>query len=149
MKLEEALQWAGQWTEGQTFHEGMQGWRVVCAVLAAEVRRLQAVEAVPLGYALANKLQNLLSENARLSILNHLYEQIAAGREEFSAMDMDYWDSSHDKLLEAIQNKLDDDTRKLVLELLDELDTYSLDPYLSRRSKEIVKILKEKLGAGE
>ena len=148
MKLEEALQWADQWTEGQTFYEGMQGWRVVCAVLAAEVRRLQAVHPPSLDDE-TKKLQNLLSENARLSILNHLYEQIAAGREEFSAMDMDYWDSSHDKLLEAIQNKLDDDTRKLVLELLDELDTYSLDPYLSRRSKEIVKILKEKLGAGE
>lgn len=226
MDVNEALQFADEWAKSQTFYEGMQGWRVVCAVLAAEVRRLRvpAVEAVPVGYALANldgtirnhgdgelmvyrnpfsrsdktdciplythppaldvcnmeymgnsvgyiyqkmeayrqqlgkaqgldddtkKLQSLLSENARLSILNHLYEQISAGREEFSAMDMDYWDSSHDKLLEAIQNKLDDDTRKLVLELLDELDTYSLDPYLSRRSKEIVKILKEKLGAGE
>lgn len=148
MDVNEALQWADQWTEGQTFYEGMQGWRVVCAVLAAEVRRLQAVHPPSLDDE-TKKLQNLLSENARLSILNHLYEQISDGREEFSAMDMDYWDSSHDKLLEAIQNKLDDDTRKMVLELLDELDTYSLDPYLSRRSKEIVKILKEKLGAGE
>lgn len=148
MDINEALQWADQWTEGQTFYEGMQGWRVVCAVLAAEVRRLQAVHQPSLDDE-TKKLQNLLSENARLSILNHLYNQIADGRTEFSAMDMDYWDSSHDKLLEAIQNKLDDDTRKLVLELLDELDTYSLDPYLSRRSKEIVKILKEKLGAGE
>lgn len=47
MKLEEALQWADQWTEGQTFYEGMQGWRVVCAVLAAEVRRLQSPAVTP------------------------------------------------------------------------------------------------------
>src|SRR5574343_1960099 len=55
MKLEEALNYADEWTNGHTFYEGMQGWRVVCAVLAAEVRRLRApaVEDVPLGYALA------------------------------------------------------------------------------------------------
>lgn len=41
MKIEEALQYADQWAEGYTFHEGSQGWRVVCATLAAEVRRLQ------------------------------------------------------------------------------------------------------------
>ena len=42
MKIEEALQYADQWSEGHTFHEGSQGWRAVCATLAAEVRRLQA-----------------------------------------------------------------------------------------------------------
>ena len=165
MKIEEALNYADEWAKSQTFYEGMQGWRVVCAVLAAEVRRLRvpAVEAVPLGYALANlsdktdciplymhppslddetkKLQNLLSENARLSILNHLYEQISDGREEFSAMDMDYWDSSHDNLLEAIQNKLDDDTRKMVLELCNVVDNYTDIP--------LTKQIREKLGAGE
>ena len=41
MKIDEALQHADQWTEGHTFYEGMQGWRIVCAVLAAEVRRLR------------------------------------------------------------------------------------------------------------
>lgn len=41
MKIEEALQYADQWSEGHTFHDGSQGWRVVCATLAAEVRRLQ------------------------------------------------------------------------------------------------------------
>lgn len=42
MKTEEALQYADQWSEGHTFYEGSQGWRFVCAVLAAEVRRLRA-----------------------------------------------------------------------------------------------------------
>ena len=42
MTLDEALQFADQWTEGHTFYEGSQGWRVVCAVLAAEVKRLRA-----------------------------------------------------------------------------------------------------------
>lgn len=138
MDVNEALQWAGQWTEGQTFYEGMQGWRVVCAVLAAEVRRLQAVHPPALD---DKKHQRLLSENARLSILNHLYNQIADGRTEFSAMDMDYWDSSHDKLLEAMQNKLDDDTRKMVLELCNVVDNYTDIP--------LTKQIREKLGAGD
>lgn len=42
MTLDEALQFADQWAEGHTFYEGSQGWRVVCAVLAAEVRRLRS-----------------------------------------------------------------------------------------------------------
>ena len=42
MQIEQALQFADQWSEGHTFYEGSQGWRVVCAVLAAEVRRLRA-----------------------------------------------------------------------------------------------------------
>lgn len=130
MDVNEALQWADQWTEGHTFYEGMQGWRVVCATLAAEVRRLQAVEAVPVAWARADLLPLapdrytpcILTPTKCVSTPVPLYKHPHA---------------------------LDDDTRKLVLELLDELDTYSLDPYLSRRSKEIVKILKEKLGAGE
>ena len=42
MEIEQALQFADQRSEGHTFYEGSQGWRVVCAVLAAEVRRLRA-----------------------------------------------------------------------------------------------------------
>jgi hypothetical protein len=42
MKTEEALQYADQWADGHTFHDGSQGWRVVCATLAAEVRRLRS-----------------------------------------------------------------------------------------------------------
>lgn len=39
MTVSEALEYADQWTQGQTFNAGSEGWRVVCAVLAAEVRR--------------------------------------------------------------------------------------------------------------
>lgn len=42
MTVEEALTHSDEWTKGQTFYPGAQGWRVVCAVLAAEVRRLRA-----------------------------------------------------------------------------------------------------------
>lgn len=42
MNLQEALDFADEWTKGHTFYEGLQGWRVVCATLATEVRRLQA-----------------------------------------------------------------------------------------------------------
>ena len=42
MEVETALKFADEWTEGHTFYEGMAGWRVVCATLAAEVRRLRA-----------------------------------------------------------------------------------------------------------
>ena len=41
MTVDEALQYADEWVKGQTFYPGSQGWRVVCAVLAAEVRRLR------------------------------------------------------------------------------------------------------------
>lgn len=42
MSVDEALNHADEWVKGQTFYPGAQGWRVVCAVLAAEVRRLRA-----------------------------------------------------------------------------------------------------------
>lgn len=41
MSVDEALTHADEWAAGQTFYPGAQGWRVVCAVLAAEVRRLR------------------------------------------------------------------------------------------------------------
>jgi len=44
MTVDEALQYADEWAKGQTFYEGMQGWRVVCATLAAEVRRLRTAD---------------------------------------------------------------------------------------------------------
>jgi hypothetical protein len=40
MTLEEALEFADEWAQGMTFHEDSQGWWVVCALLALEVRRL-------------------------------------------------------------------------------------------------------------
>jgi len=42
MSVNEALSFADEWTQGTTFYHGKQGWKVVCATLAAEVRRLRA-----------------------------------------------------------------------------------------------------------
>lgn len=39
MTIEEALEFADEWSKGLTLHEGSQGWRVVCMLLADEVRR--------------------------------------------------------------------------------------------------------------
>ena len=41
MNIEEALEYANEWTKGSTFNEHSTGWRIVCAVLAAEVRHLR------------------------------------------------------------------------------------------------------------
>lgn len=41
MTVDEALNYADEWTIGHTFYAGAQGWRVVCAVLASEVRALR------------------------------------------------------------------------------------------------------------
>lgn len=45
MTISEALEFADEWSRGLTLHEGSQGWRVVCMLLAEEVRRLAQVEA--------------------------------------------------------------------------------------------------------
>jgi hypothetical protein len=41
MTIGEALEYADEWAKGMTFHEESQGWRVVCTILASEVRRLR------------------------------------------------------------------------------------------------------------
>lgn len=41
----EALDFADEWTRGTKLHEGSQGWRVVCFILAEEVRRLRTPQA--------------------------------------------------------------------------------------------------------
>lgn len=41
MQVDEALEHADEWIKGVTLYEGAQGWRVACATLAAEVRRLR------------------------------------------------------------------------------------------------------------
>lgn len=41
MTIEEALEFADEWSRGLTLHEESQGWRVVCMILAEEVRRLR------------------------------------------------------------------------------------------------------------
>ncbi|EKD40889.1 MAG: hypothetical protein ACD_74C00137G0007 [uncultured bacterium] len=49
MTIAEALEFADEWSQGATFHEGSQGWRVVCMLLAEEVRRLHKIEAALAG----------------------------------------------------------------------------------------------------
>jgi hypothetical protein len=42
MTIDECLEFADEWSRGITAHEGSQGWRVVCMLLAEEVRRLRS-----------------------------------------------------------------------------------------------------------
>ena len=44
MTVEDALNYADEWSRDTTFHEYSEGWRVVCAILAKEVRRLRETE---------------------------------------------------------------------------------------------------------
>lgn len=138
MKLEEALQFADQWTEGHTFYEGLQGWRVVCAVLAAEVRRLRvpAVEAVPLGYALAN-LDG--------TIRNHGDGELMVYRNPFSRSD-----KTDCIPLYMHPPSLDAETRKLIKVLLSELD-YAMFEFADteQRIRKLKNEVREKLGAGD
>ena len=41
MTIDECLKFADEWSRGMTIHEGSQGWRVVCMLLACEVRKLR------------------------------------------------------------------------------------------------------------
>lgn len=41
MTIGEALEFADSWSRGMTIHEDSQGWRVVCMLLAEEVRMRQ------------------------------------------------------------------------------------------------------------
>ena len=38
MTIDEALEFADEWSRGMTLREDSQGWRVVCMLLAEEVR---------------------------------------------------------------------------------------------------------------
>jgi hypothetical protein len=42
MTVDEALNFADTWSRGMTYHEDSKGWRIVCMLLADEVRRLRA-----------------------------------------------------------------------------------------------------------
>lgn len=44
MSIEECLAFSDEWIRGATLHEGSRGWRVVCMLLANEVRRLRAAQ---------------------------------------------------------------------------------------------------------
>jgi hypothetical protein len=41
MTVDDALKFADDWSRGMTLHADSQGWRVVCMLLAEEVRRLR------------------------------------------------------------------------------------------------------------
>lgn len=41
MKIDYALEMAKEWTQGQTFHEGSEGWRPAIAVMLAEIESLR------------------------------------------------------------------------------------------------------------
>lgn len=43
MTIDDALAYADEWSRGHYFHADSQGWRVVCLILAEEVRRLRDV----------------------------------------------------------------------------------------------------------
>lgn len=58
MNAEEALLFADEWSRGLTMYEGAQGWRVVCMVLAKEVRR---------HHGLAAAIRQTLEENGHLA----------------------------------------------------------------------------------
>lgn len=42
MTIDEAIAFADEWSRGMTIHEDSQGWRVVCMLLADEVRKLRS-----------------------------------------------------------------------------------------------------------
>lgn len=42
MTIDECLAFADEWSRGMTYHTGSQGWRVVCMLLAEEVREMRA-----------------------------------------------------------------------------------------------------------
>ncbi len=44
MTIGEALAFADEWGKGLTVHEDTQGWRVVCMILADEVRKARRGE---------------------------------------------------------------------------------------------------------
>lgn len=44
MTIDECIAFADEWSRGMTYHEDSRGWRVVCMLLAEEVRRLQRGE---------------------------------------------------------------------------------------------------------
>lgn len=61
MTLAEALAFADEWSRGMTIHEGSMGWRIVCLLLAEEVRRRIQFD------ALLAAARQTLEENAHLA----------------------------------------------------------------------------------
>ena len=52
MTIDECIEFAREWSRGMTIHEGSQGWRVVCMLLADEVVRLRGGVKIPDGWKL-------------------------------------------------------------------------------------------------
>jgi hypothetical protein len=46
MTVDEALAFADEWSRGMTIHAGSQGWRLVCMLLAEEVRMRRKGESI-------------------------------------------------------------------------------------------------------
>lgn len=70
MSVDEALTHADEWAAGQTFYAGAQGWLVVCAVLAAEVRRLRADVMEAKGeIEFLDRENDRLRESARINLI--------------------------------------------------------------------------------
>jgi hypothetical protein len=67
MTVDDALEFADEWGQGMTFHEESQGWWVVCAILAAEVRQLRKLNS-PLDDNNRLKKENLVLKLQLLSI---------------------------------------------------------------------------------
>jgi len=72
MTTEEALEFADEWSRGLTLHEGSQGWRVVCMLLAEEVRRRHGIGGELITARrerdeLAAAIQQTLDENGHLA----------------------------------------------------------------------------------
>lgn len=72
MTIEEALEFADEWSKGLTLYEGAQGWRVVCMLLAEEVRRRfgiggELVTARRERDVLAAAIRQTLNENGHLA----------------------------------------------------------------------------------
>lgn len=70
--IEEALAFADEWSRGMTIHEGSQGWRVVCMLLAEEVRRRNGIGGELLAARrerdeLAAAIRQVLDENSHLA----------------------------------------------------------------------------------
>jgi polyribonucleotide nucleotidyltransferase len=68
MTVDEALEFADEWMQGMSFYEGSQGWRVVCMVLASEVRLLRDAKSAFVDKeqdftGVGNKLEGLLRQD--------------------------------------------------------------------------------------
>ena len=79
MTIDECLEFADEWSKGLTLYEGAQGWRVVCMLLAEEVRRQQkeTAEVKDVMHSLAGTLWRLDREGY-IRDLDHGDEETAA-----------------------------------------------------------------------